>query len=267
LPSFFRSRVSRATLVALWLVCPALLRAQDDITAVPNRPSASNPADTTQTGVLEAEYGTDLATTHKDINGLLKFGLTKDLELAVAHNPVVADSAATTTGFGDLGVGFKYRFLHQKGRVPAMAFNYIAKVPTARGDLGSGEVDHTIIFLVSMDFGKHHFDVNTAVNYLGRAQRNGFDTDWANALSWSRPLKGKWGINGEISGVTRQNALIRPQMQTLWAATYNKNQRLVFDIGVVGRIFGDIPDASFLCGVTYSIADLYHHHPRAVKHP
>ncbi len=82
--------------------------AQDELAAVPNRPTVSTPAQPVQPGALETEWGVDAAASQQDINGLLKFGVSKNLELRVTNNLFLANSG--THGFGDAGVGFKYRF-------------------------------------------------------------------------------------------------------------------------------------------------------------
>src|SRR2546426_2512049 len=56
------------------------------ILANPNRPTVANPADITQYGVLELEYGWDRVWPQTDVHqtslgGVLKFGLLCDLEL------------------------------------------------------------------------------------------------------------------------------------------------------------------------------------------
>jgi hypothetical protein len=58
----------------------------DSIAANPNRPTVSNPADVTQYGVLELEYGWDRFWSQEGVRqtslgGLLKFGLFGDIEL------------------------------------------------------------------------------------------------------------------------------------------------------------------------------------------
>ncbi|HEX9112694.1 MAG TPA: hypothetical protein VF845_14535, partial [Terriglobales bacterium] len=58
----------------------------DSIVANPNRPTVANPADITQYGVLELEYGWDRTWPEEGVHqtslgGLLKFGLLCDVEL------------------------------------------------------------------------------------------------------------------------------------------------------------------------------------------
>src|ERR1700742_2133360 len=69
-----------------------------EITAVPNRPTFSTTAETVQRGVLEIEYGFEAADGHQNINGLIKFGLTKNIELRFANNIFERDA-----GIGGVG--------------------------------------------------------------------------------------------------------------------------------------------------------------------
>jgi len=230
---------------------------QNDLTAVPNRPTVSTPAQPVQPGVLETEWGVDAASSHQDINGLLKVGVSQNFELRFTNNPITADSG--THGIGDTAAGFKYRFTQGSGHRPSLAFMYMVKAPTAGDVLGTGEIDHAFTFLLSKDLGKHHFDFNTVVNLLGRPH-SGFDHSVLNALAWSHPLSGKWGTTAELSGTTSPNAVTPASAQFLAAATYAVQPRLVLDFGMAAKITGDIPDATFIAGFTYSIAGLYHRH-------
>jgi hypothetical protein len=248
-------------LIVLLSSCCFVL-AQDELTAVPNRPTVSTPAQPVQPGVLETEWGVDAAASQQDINGLLKFGVSKNFELRVTNNPLLADSG--THGVGDTGVGFKYRFTQGSGHRPSIAFMYMAKLPTAGDVLGSGELDHAFTFLASKDLGKHHFDFNAVVNLLGRPP-GGFDRAYQNELAWSHPVRGKWGTTVELSGVTSPNVFIPASAQILASAIYTVRPRLVLDCGMAARITDDIPHATFIAGFTYSIAGLYRNHHKSAE--
>jgi hypothetical protein len=231
--------------------------AQDPLTAVPNRPTVSTPAQPVQPGVLETEWGLDASGSEQDINGLLKFGVSRNFELRVTNDPFLAN--AGTHGVGDTGAGFKFRFTQDSGHRPSFAFLYMAKLPTAGDVLGSGEVDHAFTFLASKDLGKHHFDFNTVLNLRGRPQ-GGFDHDVLNALAWSHPIRGMWAATAEFSGATSPNVFTPAAVEFLVATTYTVRPRLVLDCGMAARITGDIPNATFIAGFTYSIAELYRPH-------
>src|SRR2546427_3812258 len=231
----------------------------NEISAVPNRPTFASTAEMVQLGVFEIEYGFEAAKGHQNINGLLKWGAIKNLELWFLNNPIERD--AGTAGLGDSGAGFKYKLFPQKNARPTVAVLYVATLPTARPALGAGAMAHLVQILVSKDFGKHHFDVNEGVQFVGRPQLSGFDRKYFTALSYFRPLTGKWGFTGEIAGFSRQNAATPATMTLLNAATYNVSSRLVLDGGAYFAVYGQLPRVTVFAGVTYSVANLYHLHP------
>ena len=86
------------------VLASAAAAAQDEIVAVPNRPTVSTTAQPVQPGVLETEWGVDAASSHQDVNDLFKFGLTSNFELRLGNILLTADSG--THGLGDTAVGF-----------------------------------------------------------------------------------------------------------------------------------------------------------------
>jgi hypothetical protein len=230
---------------------------EQGITAVPNRPTITTTAETVQRGVLELEYGFELADGHQNMNGLLKFGIFKNLELRLANNAFERDSGIT--GLSDTGVGFKWRAITQKGNVPTISLLYTASLPTATQDLGTGGVGHSIQILVSKDFGKHHFDVNEGPQFVARPQ-GGFDRNYFTSLSYSHPVTGKLGWTGEIAGFSKTNRETPASMVLLGAFTYNVTPRLVLDAGAFVTAYGNQPRVVGLFGFTYAISDLYHFH-------
>lgn len=232
---------------------------EEVITAVPNRPTFASTAETVQRGVFEIEYGFEAAQEHQNINGLLKWGMFKNLELWFLHLPLERD--AGVAGLGDCGAGFKLGIISQKKMVPKIALLYIATLPAATNGLGAGATGHFVNILLSKDFGKNHFDLNEGVQWVGRPGASGFDRNYFSALSYSRPLTGKWGYTGEIAGFSRLNVATPATMTLLNAATYNVSPRLVLDGGAYFAAYGNLPRVTFFGGVTYSIANLYHLHP------
>ena len=169
----------------------ATVNASDPITAVPNRPTFSTTAESVQSGVFEIEYGFELADGHQNINGLLKFGATKNLELRFANNPI--ERVSGIAGRGDSGVGFKYKLFPQKNWRPTLSVLYTTIIPTATAEVGLGAIGHSTGILLSKDFGKHHFDFNETAQWLGRPGASGFDRNYFSALAYSHGIRGKWG--------------------------------------------------------------------------
>ncbi|MDP9338133.1 MAG: hypothetical protein M3P45_04620 [Acidobacteriota bacterium] len=238
------------------------------ITAVPNRPTFSTTAEAVQRGVLEVEYGVELAAEHQNINGLIKFGIFNNLELRFANNPFVRDGGIA--GMGDSGAGFKYRIFSQEGLLPTFSVLYTASISTSTGTPGIGAMGHGVDVLLSKDFGKHHFDFNEGVRFLGRPGTGGYDRNYFTAFDYAHPLPRKWGYAIEIAGFSRANAATPASMVILLAATYNVSPRLVLDAGEYTAVYGKLPRVTFFLGVTYSIADLYRLHrsvPATIRNP
>jgi hypothetical protein len=235
---------------------------QSGITAVPNRPTITTTAETVQRGVLEIEYGFELADGHQNMNGLLKFGIFKNLELRLANNPFERDSGVT--GLSDSGIGFKWRAVSQKGAIPTISLLYTASLPTATQGLGTGGIGHSIQVLVSKDFGKHHFDANEGPQFVARPQ-GGFDRNYFTSLSYSHPITEKLGATAEIAGFSKTNRDTPATLTLLGAFTYNVTPRLVLDAGVSINAYGNLPRAIGIFGFTYAISDLYHFHASAKR--
>ncbi|MCU1305905.1 MAG: hypothetical protein JWN45_600 [Acidobacteriaceae bacterium] len=231
---------------------------EDPIIANPNRPTVTDPADITQFGVAEIEYGFSAAKSNQSFDGLLKFAFARNFELRIGSNTMFHDSDHHKMGVGDTTVGVQWRIVRQKKAVPTIALAYLTKVPTAPVTFGSGKFDHEIKALFSKDFGKWHVDTNLGYVFLKRPDSAGYDHLFIPTLAFSHPVKGKWGATAEIWGVTHQNANIRGTTSLLAAATYQMRPRLVFDSGMNFGIRGDEAPATFFIGVTYSIFDLYH---------
>jgi hypothetical protein len=249
---------------ALLLVCLTAVgcRAQQqqvELTATPNRPTVTNTAETTQLGVLEIEFGISAAAQQQSLQGLLKFGLLRDLELDWAGNPWQHDAPLRYAGVSDNNVGFRWRFLHQAKRQPTLTVQYSAKLPTAGPVEGSGAVDHVVTLLGSKDLpARFHIDANLSYQWLGRPG-GGFGHNWLPDFTLAYSLTEKWGIAMEFSGATRANAATPAVTQNLWAVSYTVKPRLVLDSAVQFRVIGNVPRVVYLGGFTYSIADLYHH--------
>jgi len=225
--------------------------------AVPNRPTFSTTAEAVQKGVFEVELGLEAGDGHQDFNGLLKFGLLENLELRFGNDPISRDSGIA--GLGDSDAGLKFRFIREKGALPTLSALYTATIPSATAGLGAGALGHSAGILVSKDFGKHHLDFNESVQWLGRPDAKGFDRDYFTALAYQHPVTPRLQATAEIAGLSRANARTPSTLTILSALTYAVSPRLILDVGCYVAAHGNLPRATFFLGMTYSVADLYHH--------
>jgi hypothetical protein len=242
--------------------------AEEELAAVPNRPTASTTAETVERGVLEIEAGGEIASGHRNVNGLLKVGALSGLELWLAGNPYEGNrvilppppmpgllpTESWESGLGDTSVGFKLRVLSQEGRVPSAGLLYLAKLPTSDDELA--EVDHSLVLLLSKDYGKHHLDLNQGLTLMGRPIVSGFAVSSFTALTWSYPLTDRVGIAAELSGESATD-YDDATLATLAAVTYAVKPRLVLDAAVSVGLLGNLPDATVMAGLTYSVGRIF----------
>lgn len=238
----------------------------DSMAANPNRPTVANPADITQYGVLELEYGWDRVWPQEGVHqtslgGLLKFAVLCDVELRWNTTSFLSqtDASGTHHGFGDNWLGPQIRVRKQTKRVPTLTFSYAAKIPTASTEdgLGTGRVDHSFTFLASKDIRGVHFDFNATHFLIGREDAPGFDQNDQLNLAFSRPLHGRLQFTGEFYGDTQLNQTTPSFVSSLWALTYTINSRLVIDGGFEGGLTSGGPHRHGFAGFTYSIGNLY----------
>ena len=238
----------------------------DSIVANPNRPTVANPADITQYGVLELEYGWDRIWLQRGVHqttleGLLKFGLLCDVELRWTTTSFLSQTTGNITqqGFGDNWLGPQIRIYRQTKRIPSLAFSYAVKIPSAdsKNGLGSGRVDHSLTILTSKDVRHIHFDFNATQFWLGRQNGHGFDRNNQLNLAFSFPVRGPLQFTGEVYGDTEVNQTSPGFASSLWALTYAVRPRLVIDSGYEAGLTSGGPRRHVFVGVTYSVGNLY----------
>jgi Putative MetA-pathway of phenol degradation len=254
-------------ILAAWLCLPAKVHAQcasapqGEIRANPNRPTVADPADISEYGVVETEYGWSHTwlggrMRENDFGALVKFAALCNLE--IRWSPDTLSSQGGRRGFGDNWLGAQYRFHRQTRRTPTLAVSYALKIPTSPAGLGTGRVDHQVKLLASKDLGSTHFDFNASEFIVGRPTGGGNDTAAEIDLSFSHSLHNQLGMTGEIYGDTRLNSTGHGFTSTLWALTYTLAPRLVVDAGVETALTPNAPFRKrFMAGFVYSLAEVY----------
>lgn len=234
--------------------------------ANPNRPTVANPADITQYGVLELEYGWDrtwpsAGVRQTSLGGLLKFGLLCDVELRWTTTSFLAqtDASGTHRSFGDNWLGPQVRVHRQTKRWPTLALGYATKIPSASSNdgLGTGRVDHSFTSLASKDIAGLHFDFNATHFLIGRVGAPGFDQNDQLNLAFSHTIRGALGFTSEFYGDTQLSRNTLSFGSSLWALTYTVNPRLVVDGGFEAGLTSGGPHRHAFAGVTYSLGNLY----------
>jgi hypothetical protein len=230
-----------------------------ETTANPTRPAWDYATSTTQCGIVETDYGflgqslgggvgQRMAVTS------LRYGLTPKLDLRWGLTNRIFQSGGGTPsleGAGDQWLSTRYRF-HEQGRiVPAMALLYDAKIPIANPakGLGSGFVDHQLIFIASRDLGRYHLDFNTVGTIVG--ERRGHDGAAQFGLAVTRPVTKKLSCILESYGGPQPGTSDRFGAGFA-GATYTLRSQLVLDGAYTRTYTAGSPRQQVLVGVTYA---------------
>ncbi len=236
---------------------------------VPARPTVSNPAEFQRPGVLQLEFGynANFRTPNgpraaQDAPLALRFAATRRLLFEVdLDNPVSQTLAGLRmTGAGDTQLGVQGVLQHETKTRPGVALAYYIKLPSASSakGLGTGRVDHNFLALVSKQFGATTVDFNAIYLLAGRTTNTGHASSGQAALAASRNVTKRVGLQGELSGFSRNDA--QPgALFGLGVATYQVNRRLVFDGGVRVGLSPAAPRVGVVAGLTVGVADLFRH--------
>ncbi len=238
---------------------------------VPSRPTVSNPAEFQRPGVLQLEFGFNSNfhapgdSSQEDFPLALRFAASRRILLELDLDSPLSQEVmgVRTTGAGDTQLGIQAVVQHEKETRPGIAVAYYIKLPSASETkgLGTGRIDHNFIGFISKKIGGTTVDFNAVYLLAGRTTGSGHASSAQAALAASRDVTKRWGLQGEISGFSRNDA--QPgAMFTLGAATYQVNRRLVLDGGVRAGLTHDAPRVGLFAGMTVGVADFYRHHQR-----
>jgi hypothetical protein len=236
---------------------------------VPARPTASNPAEFQRPGVLQLEYGFNGAwrapggASEEDTPLAFRFAVSRRLLLELDTDSPLSQSAggARVTGAGDTQLGAQAVLRHEDKDGPGVALAYYVKLPTASATkgLGTGRVDHSALALFSKKLGETTFDFNAVYLLAGRTTERGRASSAQAALAASRNVTRRFGLQGELSGFTRNDA--QPgALFSLGVVTYQLNRRLVLDGGLRFGLTPEAPRVGAVAGLTVGLAQLYRHH-------
>lgn len=238
---------------------------------VPSRPTVSNPAEFQRPGVLQLEFGFNSNfhgpgdSSEEDFPLAVRFAASRRILLELDLDSPLSQEVmgVRTTGAGDTQLGIQAVLQHEKETRPGIAVAYYIKLPSARETkgLGTGRTDHNVVGLISKKIDGTTIDFNAVYLLAGRTTGSGHASSAQGALAASHEATKRWGLQGEISGFSRNDA--QPGMMfTLGGATYQVNRRVVLDGGLRAGLTHDAPRVGLFVGMTVGVANFYRHHLR-----
>lgn len=236
---------------------------------VPARPTASNPAEFQRPGVLQLEYGFNGnwraagGASEEDTPLALRLAVSRRLLLELDTDSPLSQSSEgfRSTGAGDTQLGAQGVLRHEDAHGPGFALAYYLKLPTASAaeGLGTGRVDHSLLALLSKKVDETTFDFNAVYLNAGRTTDAGRASSAQAAVAASRNVTKRFGLQGELSGTTRNDE--QPgALFALGVATYQVNRRLVLDCGLRFGLTSEAPRVGAVAGLTVGVAQLFRRH-------
>ena len=253
---------SVGTLLFLTALATPLYAEETEPTVTPYRPTLSNPADLSEPGWLEMEMGvqriqggSDLRRDSVPILAKLAFsenwGILVGGELGISRTDM---NNQIFSGNGDTTFLVKHRMPSAtEGTAWGIEAGY--KSPTAPDTLGSGKTDYIVNGIFSTVISENQLDLNFSATKLGVVADGEGEIQYGWAAALAHNLNDKWGVFGELSGVSR-NATAS-QSQLMAGATYNWSKRVVFDAGASWGLTKTSQDWTAFAGLSVLLGKLW----------
>ena len=233
----------------------------DDPAANPGRPTVSTPATLTPVGYLQFESGYMHATdspefsSQSNLNEVVKFSVSRSLELLVADGPFAHSRVQGQPGNGTGGVSLGAQVVVYNGEAarPTVALSYFHEVYDGNTpDLDIGSAKNSALLLLSADVKGFHYDTNFVFNevLIDEVPATVRRPQFGQTLSVSHALVGKFGLSGELWRFT-QPFLRGNAIGNLWAVNYNWKKNLVLDAGFNRGLTNTSTQWEVFTGFTY----------------
>jgi hypothetical protein len=235
-----------------------------EVTSNPTRPNWDTSATTTQCGVVEIDagwldqpMGTGVRQTL--ILTSMRYGLTPKLDLRwglTNHMTQSGGGTAPLEGVGDQWLMARYRLLDQNSKLPALAFLYGIKIPTANPakGFGSGFADHQFTWIASRDLGKNHFDFNAVGTVVGEPGKHDGAVQCGLALTRTITPKISWML--ESYGGPQPGTRDRFGA-AFTGASYTVRPTLVVDLAYARTYTAGSPREQIMFGFTYAMRSVF----------
>ncbi len=259
---FARSAVAGLLAVVFTILWVDPVRAGDEVSVTPYRPSVSTPAALSAPGWVEVEAG--LSRTrgggldHVDsLPYTVKLAFNEDWGVRIGGNALVrqrASDGSSLSGGGDTAIVLKHRWAIDDDS--ALGLEGGVSLPTAKSGLGSGGTDALLNGIWSADLpAELHMDLNLAAARVGLTVPGVARWQWGWAGALSHALSDEWGLGAELSGLTQRGA--PSTAQWLAAASYSPSKAVTWDIGVSHGLTSASPGWSVFAGVTFLAGKLF----------
>lgn len=181
-----------------------------------------------------------------------RVGLARDLELRIGAEPVVRlRNGERDTGFGDVTLGTKYRFLDEEGGRPALALLPFVKLATANQPIGTDETDFGMSFIATRALpGGWTADFNVGAVGLGQPGSQKYRGQAFTSLALGRSITERLTAFGELAYRTREESGGPDFWNANFGVIYVVNPRVALDVAVAPGLNRAASDYVVRAGLT-----------------
>ncbi|RPJ56125.1 MAG: hypothetical protein EHM23_24440 [Acidobacteria bacterium] len=124
--------------------------------------------DLARLGVFGLRFGLGSAA-EIELQGVAQDRLSIEKRFEAPNSPLLDFAGNSTSDFGNLILGTKFRFVQEQERTPSLGFRFAVELPNASNEKGMGndETNAYAAFLLSKRIGKAQFNGNLGLAILG----------------------------------------------------------------------------------------------------
>ncbi len=223
------------------------------------RPLTTDDAWTVEKGQFQLESGFDATRQDNHDRELspsltLSYGLSERMDLGVGWGYLFIHpkEGKKENGLSDTEVKLKYRWIDEKGWIPALAVTGTLKIPTASESkgLGSGQTDFGMNTIVTKNLGKRFaLHLNLGYTFIGEDK---VDNELNYSVGTQFILSERCAMVGEIVGANNLNGRNGDDpLSGLIGLYYLVTDKIIWDAGLEIGMSKAAPDFRFTTGITF----------------
>jgi hypothetical protein len=230
----------------------------------PDRPEVTESARLVPRGGFQLETGLVVSRQRfagqpaQEILGIeadLRIGVTRHLEVDIEGDPVIhARGPEENTGFGDIAIGLRYRFVEAVGDEPwppSVAVKPVVKIPVARKPIGTGRPDFGLLLLASCALPwEVELEVNAGAAAIGQTESSGYRAQALASAAASRDILPDLYVFVELFYRSREQRDEGQQLAINAGLVYRVTPNFAVDAGVQTSLFGQGPDYVIRTGLS-----------------
>jgi hypothetical protein len=230
----------------------------------PDRPEVTESANLVPKGSVQLETGLVFASQRAaasptqrtfGIEADLRIGLGRNFEVDIEGDPFVrVRGPADDTGFGDITLGVRYRFIEaveDQAWPPSVAMKPFVKLPIAGEPIGSGRPDFGLLLMASFSLPlEFEVEVNAGAAAIGQSGSGGFRAQALASAAVSREIVHGLLAFLELLYRSREQADEGQQLSVNAGLIYRITPTIAVDGGVQASLLGQAPDYVIRTGLS-----------------